>query len=75
MNRNEILRDEWACKDMRWTEKSEWSGRILMGFVSHARQAFGTLKLFCRVGRMGVLAGRVGGMMAEHGGASWRVSE
>ena len=54
MNRNEILRDEWACKGMRWTEKSEWSGRILMGFVSHAKQALGTLKLFCRVGRMGV---------------------
>ena len=32
------------------TENVEWSGQILMGLLSHAKQVLGTLKWSARVG-------------------------
>ena len=42
------------AKTCAGTEKLEWSGQILMGLLSHAKQVLGTLKtqLVCK-GRMG----------------------
>ena len=53
------------------TENVEWSGQILMGFVSHAKQVHGTLKWSARVPRMRDESG-MWDVMADQGRATER---